>query len=598
MSDSDKYAKIRHDLRTPVNQVIGYSELLQEVAEEEGHSQYLSDLRKIRSAADTMLELINRFFGGQAAAEDSVAAPPAAAVTTRPAAPLAMETPGKPTALGLPGSPSAPVPPAAAAQSPNPELGFLLVVDDNEMNRDMLSRRLVAKGHSVSVAEDGARALQLVEERRPDLVLLDVMMPGISGLEVLTILREKYTVSDLPVIMATAMDGSQDIVEALRLGANDYVTKPLDFPVVLARVQGQLALKRAKDEIQKLAQDLELHNRFIRHTFGRYLSKEVVSSLLETPEGLKLGGESRRVTILMSDLRGFTSVSERLGPEQVVRLLNTYLGAMATIILKHHGTIDEFIGDAVLAIFGAPISRDDDALRAVACAIDMQLAMEAVNRQNEADGLPPVEMGIAVHTGPVVVGNIGSQERTKYAVVGPTVNLTGRIESYTVGGQILISDETRRAVGDVVAVSDRLEIQAKGTKDPVALWNLRGVAGGYNLELRESSQELLELAHEVGLRYALLEGKHVRGESYLGRLLRLSARGGEIRFETPLPALTNVRVWLTDANGTELLGDLYAKIMAEPNAAAASPVHFTSMTPDVEAFLRHCLESAAARQVS
>jgi adenylate cyclase len=578
---SDPYSKIRHDLRTPVNQVIGYSELLQEIAEEEGHPHYVADLKKIRAAADRMLELINAFFGGKAAAIEP--GPEEAAAPEPPPLPTDDYTPS-----------------ASPAASPDQEHGRLLVVDDNEMNRDMLSRRLIAKGHSVTVAEDGERALRMVREDRPDLVLLDVMMPGISGLEVLQRLRETYSVSDMPVIMATAMDASKDIVEALRLGANDYVTKPLDFPVVLARVQGQLALKRAKDEIQKLAQDLELHNRFIRHTFGRYLSKEVVSSLLESPEGLKLGGESRRVTILMSDLRGFTSVSERLGPEQVVRLLNTYLGAMATIILKHQGTIDEFIGDAVLAIFGAPISRDDDARRAVACAVDMQLAMEAVNRQNQEEGLPSVEMGIAINTGPVVVGNIGSQERTKYGVVGPTVNLTGRIESYTVGGQVLISDATLRDVGDdVVTLAGRMEIQAKGSKDPVVVWNLRGIEAGYGLHLRERAEALVALQPEITVRYALLEGKHVGGESHLGRLVRLSTLGGEIRFQTPLPPLSNIKLWLTGDDGLELPGDLYAKVMAEPSGeAAASPVHFTSMAPEAEAFLRRCLDSAAERQVT
>jgi adenylate cyclase len=577
---SDPNSKARHDLRTPVNQIIGYSELLHEIAEEAGHPEYLSDLMKIRAAAGRMLELINEHFGARQAPAGAAAEPP------QPSPPAA------PPPAQAPSSPSLP----AAGQ--DTELGQLLVVDDNEMNRDMLSRRLAARGHAVRVAEDGESALRTIEAGRPDLVLLDVMMPGISGLEVLQRLRQKYTVSDLPVIMATAMDASKDIVEALKLGANDYVTKPLDFPVVLARVQGQLALKRAKDEVQKLAHDLELHNRFIRHTFGRYLSNEVVSSLLETPEGLKLGGESRRVTILMSDLRGFTSVSERLGPEQVVRLLNTYLGAMARLILKHNGTIDEFIGDAVLAIFGAPITRDDDARRALACGIEMQLAMADVNRQNQEEGLPTVEMGIAIHTGPVVVGNIGSQERTKYGVVGPTVNLTGRIESYTVGGQILISDETYRECSDVVTVAGSREVQAKGSREPIVVWDLRGIGAEYALRLGDRAEELVALARELTVRYALLDGKHVRQDTHLGRLVRLSPRGGEVRFQTPVPPLSNVKLWLRTDDGRELPGDLYAKVMAEPaGEAAASRVHFTSMTPDAEAFLRERLESAASGQV-
>src|SRR6266571_7007594 len=168
--------------------------------------------------------------------------------------------------------------------------GSLLVVDDNEMNRDMLARRLARLGYTVAVAADGYQALTMIEAQPFDLVLLDIMMPGISGLDVLKVLRERYSVADLPIIMATAKDQSEDIVTAMRLGANDYVTKPLDFPVVLARTETQLALKRAMQEIQRLAAQLEVRNRFIRDTFGRYLTDEVVTSLLDSPAGLQLGG--------------------------------------------------------------------------------------------------------------------------------------------------------------------------------------------------------------------------------------------------------------------------------------------------------------------
>src|SRR5262249_47982148 len=150
----------------------------------------------------------------------------------------------------------------------------------------------------------------------------------------------------------------------------------------------------------------------------------------------------RKLTIMMSDLRGFTATAERLKPEQVLGLLNNYLGTMADIIVHHQGTIDEFIGDAILVIFGAPLSHPDDARRAVACAIAMQQAMKGINEQNARAGLPAIEMGIALNTGEVIVGNIGSQKHIKYGVVGSHVNLTARIESNTAGGQILISQTT------------------------------------------------------------------------------------------------------------------------------------------------------------
>src|SRR5579883_3433245 len=176
----------------------------------------------------------------------------------------------------------------------------------------------------------------------------------------------------------------------------------------------------------------------MRRTFGRYLTDEVVASLLETPGGLTLGGERRKVTILISDLRGFSAISERLPPEQVVTILNLYLGTMSDTITRYSGTINEFIGDGIFVMFGAPIYREDDSERAVACAIAMQSAMVEVNRQNQQLGLPALEMGIGIHTGEVVDGNIGSQRRAKYTVIGNHVNLAARIESYTVGGQILI----------------------------------------------------------------------------------------------------------------------------------------------------------------
>src|SRR5215467_5623257 len=158
-------------------------------------------------------------------------------------------------------------------------------------------------------------------------------------------------------------------------------------------------LHEAQATLTEQNAQLELHNRFIRQTFGRYLTNEVVASLLDSPTGLALGGEKRKVTLLMSDLRGFTTLSEYLRPEDVVTILNRHLGTMVDVILRYHGTIDEFIGDAILVIFGAPMQRADDAYRAIACAIEMQLAMAAVNAQNHRDGLPEVEMGIGIHTG-------------------------------------------------------------------------------------------------------------------------------------------------------------------------------------------------------
>ena len=459
----------------------------------------------------------------------------------------------------------------------------LLVVDDNELNRDMLSRRLGSRGFKVAVAEDGASALAMIEKQDFDLVLLDVMMPGLSGIDVLKRLRERWPESDLPVVMATARDATEDVVEALRLGANDYVTKPLDFAVVLARVETQLSLRRQKQEIRRLAEDLELRNRFIQTLFGRYISDEVVADLLASPEGPRIGGEQRRVTLLMSDLRGFTPLTEGLAPQQVLQLLNSYLGTMADVVLAHQGTVDEFVGDAILAIFGAPVARPDDARRAVACAVAMQAALAALNRANEPLGLPRLEMGIAVHTGEVIVGNIGSERRTKYGVVGSAVNHAGRIESFTVGGQVLISEATLREAGDGVRVGERLAVDAKGTREPIVVYDLRGVG---NTDVPGAPDGLLPLAVPLNVLCHVVVGKRVQSEAFGGRLVELSVRGGSLLTPRRLRALSNLKLELRPPEGGPL--EIYAKVVhVSPDGTVA--LRFTPLRPDTEAWVSEVL---------
>ncbi len=271
----------------------------------------------------------------------------------------------------------------------------------------------------------------------------------------------------------------------------------------------------------------------------------------------------------MSDLRGFTSLTERLVPEQVLTIVNRYLGAMVDVILRYHGTINEFIGDAILVIFGAPISREDDAQRAVACAVAMQQAMASVNVQNRRAGLPEVEMGIGVHTGDVVVGNIGSHKRTKYGVVGSHVNLTSRIESYTVGGQILISESTRRAAGPILTIKRQIEVEAKGVGKPITLSEVRGIGGAYNLFLPEREEKFFPLRREIPVRYTLVEGKHLGRTVFEGRFVTLSVRGGEIHSDHSVPPLSNIKIRLINLKGEELPGDFYGKVVGPTLGRAA-----------------------------
>lgn len=352
--------------------------------------------------------------------------------------------------------------------------GTILAVDDNADNRELLTRYLERSGHSALVASSGQEALEMLEAQSVDVVLLDLIMPGMDGGEVLERIKDNVTLRSIPVIVISGRQDMEGIIQCIEAGADDYLFKPFNPVLLQARIKAGLERKRWHDTEERYREQLERSEKFIRATFGRYVSDEIVDNLLEEPEGLKLGGDLREVTMLMSDIREFSTICERLPPDQVMNMLNNYLGVMSNIIIGHQGTIDEFIGDAILAIFGAPIQREDDADRAVQCALDMQQAMHDINRDNRAAGLPEISMGIGVNTGAVITGNIGSEQRSKYGVVGHHVNLTARIESQTAGGDILISDSTLEKLDLPVQLGRQQQAQVKGINEPVTMHQVVG----------------------------------------------------------------------------------------------------------------------------
>ncbi len=332
---------------------------------------------------------------------------------------------------------------------------------------------------------------------------------------------------------------------------------------------------------------------FIRDAFGRYVSPEVARTLLESPEGLRLGGEKRDVTILMSDLRGYSRWVEESDPVVVVQVLNDYLARMTEIINEHNGTINEFIGDAIFAIFGAPLAHPDHPGGAAACALAMQRAMEEVNRLNAARGLPRLEMGIGLSTGEAVVGNIGSEIRAKYAVVGSPVNLAARVEGCTVGGQILLSPTTYERIRAVAEVGPPLSVEIKGFREPLLLRELRGLAG-------PSAQRLPGAAPDAGpdvpvalpLTCWVIEDKAVRPERVTGEVLRLGSRRVEARLDRHLAPMTNLRLRLHYPALARDSADLYGKVLAarEEGGAWVATVGLTSVDAAdeqvLETFLR------------
>ncbi len=572
-------ANLDYQARAPLNGVIGYSEILLENATDQGQEEIIADLQKIHDAGKLFLARLNNIIdfgkidaGPQTAAPDAPDRSPLIDSVMTSLRELAEHS------AGVAGG----------------DTGSILVVDDNEINRDLLSRYLARLGHSVQAAPDGRRALEMIDTGAFDLMLLDIMMPELNGYQVLQHLKDSPNWRDLPVIMISALDEMDSVICCIELGAADYLSKPFNPVLLRARVGACLEKKRLQDlekeqkrQLQELNAALEVRNRFIRQTFGRYLSDEIVETILEKPGGLKIGGEKRQATILMSDLRGFTSLSEGLPAEDVVSMVNIYLEAMTEIILKYQGTIDEFIGDGILVIFGAPLERMDDARRAVACAVEMQLAMASVNESNRQAGYPEVALGIGVNTGKMVVGNIGSKKRMKYGVVGRNVNLTARIESYTVGGQIFISENTLKACGDILRIDNALQVMPKGVKEPITIYEVGGIAGDYQLFLPPKQEvDWIELTQQLFIRFTVLEGKHVGELNYEAAIIKLAPKMAEISAEILPPYLANLRLSLYDSGERLITDSLYGKVLMHlRDHPPVFQVNFTAIPPEAETYL-------------
>lgn len=312
---------------------------------------------------------------------------------------------------------------------------------------------------------------------------------------------------------------------------------------------------KAMQRIQQLNSQLELRNKLLSETFGRFLSDEIVRQLLDTPDGLLLGGKKRTLTIMMSDLRGFTAMSEHMEPQSLIAMLNHYLGAMTEVIQQYNGTIIEFIGDGILAIFGAPVASDHHASDAVAAAVAMQMQMEVINTWNTDRGYPILEMGIGINTGEVIVGNIGSEKRTKYGVVGSHVNLCGRIESYTIGGQILISPLTRSMVQCDLEVAQEMEVYPKGVKGALTLSRITGIGTPYNLYNEGQSQQKDMHSVQIPVRFKRISEKHCSETVFDGVLTEMNERYAILNTDTPIHLFENISICANN--------DIFCKVLAK-----------------------------------
>ena len=300
----------------------------------------------------------------------------------------------------------------------------------------------------------------------------------------------------------------------------------------------------------------------VHSAFARYTSPEIADYVLSTPEGEKQGGTSREVSILMSDLRGFTAMSTKLPSEDLITTLNHYFEIMASVIRYFRGTVIEFLGDGIFVVFGAPLEIQDHAAAAVACAIDMQNAMEEVNAWNREHGYPDLEMGIAVNSGTAVVGNIGSEQKMKYGCMGETVNLAGRLETFCLGGEICISEATRRLLREKVVIIEENSFLPKGGSTPMKFYNIGGYGESYTLSSFIKGIQWRKLSEAKELIWFLLDGKTVDHVPHTGILTKVSAdrKYGLLVTEDALQPLQNL---LMKINGI----DIYAKVKGYKNNA-------------------------------
>ncbi|MHC6201582.1 adenylate/guanylate cyclase domain-containing protein [Breznakiellaceae bacterium SP9] len=312
--------------------------------------------------------------------------------------------------------------------------------------------------------------------------------------------------------------------------------------------------------LQQMVEEETQKTLTLHETFGRYLSDEIVKDLLESPQGLALGGKKQIITIMMADLRGFTSVSEQMQVEDAVTMLNNYFSRMVEVIHKYNGTVIEYLGDGILAIFGAPVSYQNYTDSAVACAMEMQLAMEEVNSWNAAHSFPQLEMGIGINSGETIVGNIGSPKVMKYNVIGSNVNLASRIESYSTGGQVLISESSYRQVHAELGIVQTIDIAPKGVEKVVKVYQVNSIGEPFRLALKHSSIPLRMLTRPISVSCFCIEGKHVNDNALKYYIVSISAKQAIViarKGEPVLAVFDNVK--LIDAKGSAVFAKVIRK---------------------------------------
>ncbi|MEB3231812.1 MAG: GAF domain-containing protein, partial [Leptolyngbyaceae bacterium] len=366
----------------------------------------------------------------------------------------------------------------AIAPVPMTEMGpsstkaaHILVVDDNPDLRSYVSSILKQAGYQVSTARHGLEGLELIQLRQPNLILTDLMMPHVSGLELIQRVRQTDAIKGIPIILVTAKADEDTRIEGAEKGADAYLSKPFNHRELLAEVRNLLALKASEQQVAQL-------NAYLTESvLKRFLPPTLVKRAAQGELSLNLTPEPRLVTVLFSDIVGFTQISNTLRSRRVASLLNEYLGEMTHAVFENGGTVDKFMGDAVLAIFGAPedMSPNEQVRRAIASARQMLVALEKLNAKWQEQGIPAIQFRCGIHQGTAVVGMFGSEERSDYTAIGPSVNIASRIQEVAHPGKILVSATVADYLDDT-EISKLRPLDLKGIDETVLTFELNPTA--------------------------------------------------------------------------------------------------------------------------
>ena len=362
----------------------------------------------------------------------------------------------------------------------------ILLVDDNTTNLQVLHETLAGIGHKFLIAKNGESALAIAKKARPSLILLDVMMPGIDGFEVCRRLKADTATESIPVIFLTALDDTKDKVKGFDLGAVDFVSKPFQAEEVIARVNTHLTISRLRkrlaeknielrttnDLLEERVQARTLELAELNHIYERFVPREFIRLLNKNSiHEIRLGDQiKQQMTVMFADVRGWTTLSEAMSPQDNFNFINGYLRRVSPVIQKHHGFIDQYYGDGVMALF--PDSPDD----AVMAAIAMHGVVDEHNEERQSHGLLPMGIGVGLHLGDLMLGIIGSEDRMQGAVVADAVNLAARLEGLTriYGSSITLSELTFSRLKNPSRYLHRFvdKVSVKGKQQPVSVYEV------------------------------------------------------------------------------------------------------------------------------